>query len=156
MWSLKVWKKNKECLYVPLSLFLWSLLINSVTLSLSIWLAGCLAEWTLSLSNWLAEGINALFIFYFSLFFFVFLNWAIVFILSVGVMLVNVCSLCWCDINCRLVYIVIYESCEIFWLASYCDWASGMSMRLVLVQCPLSGVGVDGLLGTSHIGSGVQ
>ena len=45
---------------------------------------------------------------------FVFLNLAIVFILSVGVVLVSVRSLCWCDINCRLVYIVICESCEIF------------------------------------------
>ena len=76
-----------------------------------------------------------------------FLNWAIVFILFVGVVLVSVCSLSWCDINCRLVYIVICESCKIFLLAGYYDWASGMSMRLVLVQCPLSGVGVDGLMG---------
>ena len=27
-------------------------------------------------------------------------------------------------------------------------------MMLVLVQCPLSGVGVDGLIGTSHMGPG--
>ena len=29
-------------------------------------------------------------------------------------------------------------------------------MMLVLVQCPLSGVGVDGLIGTSHMGPGAQ
>ena len=29
-------------------------------------------------------------------------------------------------------------------------------MRLVLVQCPLSGVRVDGLMGTSHMGLGAQ
>ena len=70
---------------------------------------------SLSLSNWLAEGRNQCFI-YILLFpvFFVFLNWAIVFILSISVVLVSVCLLCWCDINCRLVYIVICESCEIF------------------------------------------
>ena len=93
---------------MSLSLSLFGLyLINSITLSLS-------------LIGWPKEGINALFIFRFSLFFFclfeffVFLNWAIVFILSVGVVLVSVCLLCWYDINCRLVYIVICESCEIF------------------------------------------
>ena len=76
---------------------------------------------SLSLSDWLAEGRNQCFIYislfpvFFCLFeFFVFLNWAIVFILSVGVVLVSVCLLCWYDINCRLVYIVICESCEIF------------------------------------------
>ena len=29
-------------------------------------------------------------------------------------------------------------------------------MRLVLVQCPLSGVGVDRLMGTSHMGPGAH
>ena len=139
---------------VPLSLF-GLYLINSVTLSLS--LIGWPNE--LSFSLWLAgrrkESMLYLY-FTFPFFFFVFLNWAIVFVLSVGVVLVSVCLLCWCDINCHLVYIVICESCENFWLTGYCDWASGMSMRLVLVQCPLSGVGVDRLMGTSHMGSGAQ
>ena len=79
---------------------------HSVTLSLSLGLAGRMNQCFIYI---------LLFPFFFCLFeFFVFLNWAIVFILSVGVVLVSVCSLCWCDINCRLVYIVIYEFCEIF------------------------------------------
>ena len=70
---------------MSLSLSLWSLLINSITLSLSLSLS-------LSMIGWPKEGISALalFIVCFSLFFFVFLNCAIVLILSVGVVLVSV------------------------------------------------------------------
>ena len=70
-----------------MSLSLYGLyLINSVTLSLS-----------LSLIGWPKEGINAFSFIYILLFpiyclfeFFVFLNWAIVLILSVGVVMVSV------------------------------------------------------------------
>ena len=119
-----------------------SLSFKSLTLSLlncEFVIGWCLIE------SLLFSFINIM-LFAFCLFFFCLFEFG--FILSVGV------GVCWCCVTCDGEILIVfwcnmYCNCEIFWLAAdsynWGQWAWGIET----CACLLSGVGVDG-----HIGSG--